>query len=176
MAEYIVEIPEGVTVKISNKEISVTGKLGELKRDFKMEGIKHEIKDSKLTINIENPRKKQKAYLGTVAAHVRNMIKGANEGYTYKMKIVYKHFPINVDVQGRRFVIKNFGGEKTPRYAKIMGDTKVDINNEFIDLTGINIEDVGQTAGNIEQATRIRKKDVRIFQDGIYIIHKPNKV
>jgi len=39
-------------------------------------------------------------------------------------------------------------------------------------VKGVSVEDVGQTAANVEQATRIKRKDQRIFLDGVYIYHK----
>ena len=39
-------------------------------------------------------------------------------------------------------------------------------------IEGNNIEDVGQTAGNLEKATIVKGRDTRVFQDGIYIISK----
>ncbi|MEE9490489.1 MAG: 50S ribosomal protein L6, partial [Thermoplasmata archaeon] len=40
-------------------------------------------------------------------------------------------------------------------------------------LKGNNKEDVGQSAANIEQATKIRGLDPRVFQDGVYVTEKP---
>ncbi|MEM2793065.1 MAG: 50S ribosomal protein L6, partial [Candidatus Methanomethylicia archaeon] len=39
-------------------------------------------------------------------------------------------------------------------------------------ITGINIENVGQTAANICQTARIKGLDPRVFQDGIYLYSK----
>jgi large subunit ribosomal protein L6 len=36
-------------------------------------------------------------------------------------------------------------------------------------VQGLNLEDVSQTAANIEQATKVKKKDPRVFLDGIYV-------
>jgi large subunit ribosomal protein L6 len=88
------------------------------------------------------------------------------------MKIVYSHFPMKVSVKAGNIVIENFLGERTPRFAKICGDTKVLVKGSEIILIGINKEDVGQTAANLERATRIRRKDPRVFQDGIYLVAK----
>ncbi len=110
--------------------------------------------------------------LGTIIAHTRNMIKGLKEGYSYKLKVVYTHFPISVKVEGDKVVITNFLGEKTPRVAKILGDTKVQVNGQEIIVSGSDKELVGQTAANIETATKISKKDRRVFQDGIYIVSR----
>ena len=172
MVRYELEVPKDVEVKISKNEVKVKGPLGELKREFKLNGVKVEQTEGKIVIEREEARKKQKAYLGSIRAHIKNMIKGVREGHTYQLKIVYKHFPINVAIEGNKLAIKNFVGEKTPRYAKLLDGVKVDIKNNIIELKGMDIEKVGQTAANIEQKTRIRGLDVRIFQDGIYIIKK----
>ncbi|HLY77451.1 MAG TPA: 50S ribosomal protein L6, partial [Thermoplasmata archaeon] len=42
----------------------------------------------------------------------------------------------------------------------------------FVILTGPDIERVGQSAANIEQTTKIRDYDPRVFQDGVYIVEK----
>jgi large subunit ribosomal protein L6 len=101
------------------------------------------------------------------------MIKGVVEGFECKLKIVYAHFPIQVKVEGDKVLIINFLGEKKPRKAQIVGkETKVKVTSDEIIITGIDKEAVGQTAANIEQATRIKGYDPRVFQDGIYITVK----
>ena len=103
---------------------------------------------------------------------IRNMIEGVKEGFRYKLKIVYSHFPISVKVQGDKVIIENFLGEKAPRIAKIVGNTKVRVEKQDIIVEGPDIEEVGQTAANIEQATKIKGFDRRVFVDGIYIYEK----
>jgi large subunit ribosomal protein L6 len=175
MIEYEVEIPKDVEVKIEGNYAIVNGKLGELKWKFDLHQTKHEIKDGVLVLKKDSKRKVDKAIVGSIASHIKNMIRGVTRGYEYKMKILYAHFPINASVEGKRVVIKNFAGEKTPRYAEIYGNVKVDIKGQDIVLKGNDREEVGQTAANIESATKIRKKDVRVFQDGIYITSKDDK-
>ena len=68
--------------------------------------------------------------------------------------------------------IGNFLGEKKPRLARILGETKVKVSGNEVVVSGISKEDVGQTAANIEQVTKIKRFDPRIFQDGIYIVDK----
>ena len=98
--------------------------------------------------------------------------KGVTRGFTYEMKVVYSHFPIKATVKGSEFVIENFLGEKFPRRATILIGTKVEIQGDRVVLTGPDIEAVSQTAANIEQATKIKGFDPRVFQDGIYITKK----
>jgi large subunit ribosomal protein L6 len=175
MIEYEVEIPKDVEVKIEGKYAIVKGKLGELKWKFDLHQTTYEMKEGLLVLRKDSKRKADKAIVGSIASHVRNMIRGVTKGYEYKMKILYAHFPINASVEGKRVVIKNFAGEKTPRYAEVHGEVKVDIKGQDIVLKGLDREEVGQTAANIESATKIRKKDIRVFQDGIYITSKDDK-
>ncbi len=172
--ERVIPIPEGVEVTPTTTGFKVKGKLGELEREFDMSMIKTEKRGDSIAIIMDKPkiRRKDKAMLGTIAAHLKNMIRGVNEGFEYKLKIIYTHFPMNVSVQGNEVVIKNFFGEKHPRKAKIVGNVQVEINGQEVIVKGINREEVGQTAANIEQATRVKGRDVRKFQDGIYIVSK----
>ena len=167
-----IEIPEGVEVTVENKRVTVKGEKGTLTRNFSYAPVEIEKNDGKLRVYAMWPRKKEAALVGTISAHIKNMITGVTKGFTYKLKIVFSHFPISVKVQGDKILIENFTGEKTPRIAKIVGDAKVKVKGDDVIVQGINIEDVGQTAANIEQATKIKNKDPRIFLDGIYIYEK----
>jgi large subunit ribosomal protein L6 len=100
------------------------------------------------------------------------MITGVQKGFTYKLKIVFSHFPITVKVQGKNVIIENFTGERRGRSVKVQGDVKVTILPDDIIIQGTNLEDVSQTAAKIEQATRVRNKDPRVFLDGLYVFEK----
>jgi len=123
-------------------------------------------------ISASYPKKTQKAILGTYASHIRNMIKGVTEGYQYRLKAVYAHFPMSIKVQGDTFLVENFLGEKTPRKTRIVGSCKVTVKGQDVYVEGIDKEEVGQTAANIEQLTKAGKRDPRVFQDGIYLVEK----
>ncbi len=170
---YTVEVPEGVNVEIlEGGKIKVSGPLGTLERELYHPKVRVRRENSEIIVDTILPRKKDVAIAGTIAAHIRNMIKGVTKGYTYKLKIVYAHFPMKVTVKGDQVIIENFLGERSPRFAKILPGVKVEIRGEEIIVTGIDKEKVGQTAANIELATRVRDRDVRKFQDGIYIVSK----
>lgn len=162
-------IPENINVTVENKTVKVKGPKGELSKTFKyFFDIKIEKKDNKIIVISESDRKKVRAMIGTIIAHIRNMVDGVTEGFTLKMKVIYSHFPVTVKVEGNKVLINNFLGETLPRVANIVGDTKVQVNGQDITITGPSKDDVGQTCGNIEIACRISKYDRRIFQDGIY--------
>ncbi|MGN6349823.1 MAG: 50S ribosomal protein L6 [Candidatus Nitrosocosmicus sp.] len=101
------------------------------------------------------------------------MIKGSTKGFTYRLKIVFAHFPISVKIKGKDISVENFFGERSARVSKIIGDdTKVTVQGEDIIVSGPNIESVSQTAANLELATRIKNKDSRVFLDGVYVYSK----
>lgn len=82
------------------------------------------------------------------------------------------HFPIALEVKGNTLLIKNLFGERIPREAKIVGDTKLEVKGQEIIVKGVDIYDVGQTITNIRKACKVKQKDTRIFQDGIYEAHE----
>ena len=170
-----IEIPQKVTVTVKDGIVKVKGPQGEISKKLHHPRVQLEVKGKHVVVSSELPRKREKALAGTYGAHIRNMFRGATDGFEYKMKIVYAHFPIKTAVKGNVFVIENFLGEKFPRKTNILGSTKVEIKGDQVLLKGPNVEDVGQTAANIERATKIRGFDPRVFQDGIYIIEKPGR-
>lgn len=169
----IVKVPSNVEVEITGFKISVKGPLGSIVKDFSH--IPHSnisIRREGNTIFIEaygKVKRPVKAMLGTLEAHIENMILGVTKGFTYRLKIVYSHFPISVKIKDRTVYIENFIGERTPRIAKVVGDVKVVVDKDDLIIKGLDKEAVAQTAANIEQATKIRRKDPRVFLDGIYI-------
>jgi len=167
-----VEIPEEVDAKIDGRIVTVRGEKGELTRDFSHTPISIYLEEKTITAKANWPRKREAALVGTVCSHIRNMITGVTKGFTYKLKIVFSHFPISVKVKEKTVVIENFTGERSPRIAKIMGDTKIVVKGDDVITQGINIEDVSQTAANIEKATKIKRKDPRVFLDGIYVYER----
>ena len=167
-----IEIPEGVEVIIENNEVSVKGPNGEDSRKFTYPNVSIKEEDDVIVLETSFPKKKDKAMIGTTRAHINNMIVGVTDGFTYHMKIVFAHFPMTVKVQGETVVIDNFLGERHPRTSKIVGTAKVAVKGDEVTITGINKEHVGQTMANLEQATKIKGRDPRVFQDGIYLISK----
>lgn len=163
-----IQVPEDVTVNLVGKIVNVKGAKGNLTRDFSYATVEIEGQGKTVKISAKWPRKKEAAMVGTLHSHINNMIIGVTKGYTYKMKIVFSHFPITVKTQNGYVSIENFTGERRPRKVKILGDVKVKLEPEDIIITGSNLEDVSQTAANIEQSTKVRGKDPRVFLDGIY--------
>ncbi len=172
VVENAVEIPQGVQLDLNGRKITITGPKGKLEKDFTHSKIGMVKEDAKLVLRVENPRRNEAALVGTISAHVKNMIKGVTEGFTYKMKIVFVHFPMSVKVVGKEVHIENFVGEKKARIAEILGNTKVSVKQDDVVIEGIDIDEVSQTAANIQTRAHIRNKDLRKFLDGVYVYER----
>ena len=162
-------IPENVNVEVSGRKVKVSGPKGSLEREFELGEIKIERKENKLIVSSEIEKRKVKAMVGTVTAHIKNLFGGVTNGFTYKLKVIFSHFPVQVKVERDKVLFMNFLGEKAPRVAKIVGRAEVKVEGQDITVTGINLEEVGQTASNLELATRRTGYDKKVFQDGCYI-------
>jgi large subunit ribosomal protein L6 len=171
-AVRIVKIPEGVTAHLDGSQLRVKGPKGQLSRNMRFPQVTVTCKGNEVTISTESKRKEMTAMVGTLEAHTKNMCRGVSEGFEYRMKMVYSHFPIQLKLQGNRLEIANFLGEKKARYARIEAGVTAKIASDEVVLTGIDRELVGTSAANIEHATHIRDRDPRVFQDGIYIIQR----
>lgn len=165
-----IEAPKGVELKVNGRSVEVSGPKGKLSKTFRFPGVNIALEGKELAVETSARRRRDKAAVGTILAHMRNMFKGVTAGFNYKMRVVYSHFPITVKVEGKRVSVNNFLGERNPRLSDIVGDVKVEVNGDEVIVSGINKDDVGQTAVNIERSTRVTHKDRRIFQDGCYIV------
>jgi len=170
--EKVVEIPNGVTVDVAGRTVTVKGPKGSLSRKFSDSLFDWrttiERADGKIVVKGDD-RRKTKAFVGTIAAHIGNMISGVTHGYKYKLKIFHTHFPMTLEVKGKEVVVKNFLGERSIRSGNIVGNAKVEIKKDDVTVTGTDKEQVSQTAANIEHSCRLSGKDRRVFLDGVYI-------
>ena len=167
-----IEIPSGVTMDCKEGELTVKGPRGELQRTFTHPRVTLLLEGEKAVVHCSKPKRSEMGLAGTWASHVNNMVIGVTEGFEYKMRIIFSHFPIKTSVKGKELVIENFLGERHPRIARIMDGVTAKISGDSITLQGNNKEMVGQTSANIEKATVVKGYDTRVFQDGIYLVSR----
>lgn len=154
---------------------------------------------SKNIVNIElhHGARKNVATLRTVKTLINNLIIGVTRGFKYKMRYVYAHFPINVNIEKNSetglfeveiryvhkamapasslsttqepyvltiFHFRNFIGEKIVRRVTLQPGVDVEISKNQKDelaITGNSLENVSQSAADIQQICRVRNKDIR---------------
>lgn len=170
--QQLVELPQDVTASFEGRTLVVKGKLGECRKDLLKVNVELAIRGNNVSITPFSKKKKDNVVVNTVLSLVNNMVTGVTKGYTYKLKVVYAHFPITVKTKGDQILVENFIGERSPRIAKIVGNCKVSVEGDDVLVKGVSVEEVGQTAANVELATKIKRKDQRVFLDGVYIYEK----
>jgi large subunit ribosomal protein L6 len=168
----LVEIPAGVEVTIDGAKVTAKNDGKKNEREFDLMNLTLEKKGNEIIVGNKKSSKNEKKMTNTIASHIKNMIKGVQEQYEYKLKVCFIHFPMTVEVKGHEAIIKNFLGERSPRKVKIPAGAEVKVDKEIITVTSSDKEIAGQAAANFEMATRIPNRDRRIFQDGIFITNK----
>ncbi|KAJ9530405.1 component of cytosolic 80S ribosome and 60S large subunit [Haematococcus lacustris] len=171
-------IPDTVKVEVKGRAVRVKGPRGTLQRDFKHitvdmylveeDGVK------KLKVDYHSGRRKKLASLRTVISHVQNLITGVTKGFQYKMRMVYAHFPVNINIEqkGAIIEIRNFLGEKRVRVVNMLPGCTVtrseNVKDELV-VVGNSIENVSRSCALISQSCLVRDLDIRKFLDGIYV-------
>jgi len=170
------DIPKNVEVTLEGgHHIRVKGPNGDITKDFShIRGIQVSIQDNKIIFSTNFPKGGTLALIKTILSIVNNLINGVQKNYKYISKICYSHFPcsVRVDEKSNIIYVENFLGERAPRKAKYPDNVKVEVDGEDVIISGPDKELLGQTAANIKRACRIRKKDPRVFQDGVYLYKK----
>ena len=175
--ERDVELVDDLKVTIKGSEVTMEGSKGTLVKNF--DNFNVELKKLKNKINIKSffVDKKRKANMLAVVGYLQSMMKGVTQGYIYKSKIIFSHFPITVepDNKKRLVTIKNLYGGRKPLVVSIVGDeTTVSVDKDDVIIEGIDKEAVGQTTANMQEICKLRgkrKKDPETFMDGIWQWH-----
>ncbi|KAJ5129244.1 Glutaredoxin subgroup [Penicillium bovifimosum] len=173
-----------VKVHIKSRVVTVEGPRGKLVKDLSHIAVTFGRPEKNvISIELHHGARKGVATLRTVRTIINNLMIGVTRGFKYKMRYVYAHFPINVNIEpnpetGRAVVeIRNFLGEKYVRRITAQPDVDIapsaNVKDELI-LTGNSLEGVSQSAADIQQICRVRNKDIRKFLDGLYVSEKGN--
>ena len=146
-----------------------------MKREFNFHNIDVEVGDKEVKYVSKKATNGERRMLGSMVTHIKHIMAGVMEDYVYKLEVCNVHFPMTVSVEGDKMKIKNFFGEKVDRSSKISDNVDVKVNGSEIVVSSFDKEAAGQTAANMEKATKITNRDRRIFQDGIFITEKPGR-
>ena len=167
-----IEIPENVEIEIDESIIKIKGPQGMIERHFNIRDLEFKKENGKIIIGHKKSSKKEKKDMNSIAAHIKNMIKGVQNKFEYKLKICFSHFPFTLEIKGNEASIKNFLGEKVPRRIKIPIGAEIKMDKEMITISSVDKELVGRIAADLERITKVRNRDRRVFQDGIYLVSR----
>ncbi len=165
-----IELPQGMTATVDGHSIAISSQGKKVSRELGKEKIQLKVEGNKIIVQTQKSSKRENALLNTLESHIQNLVKGLEKPFEYKLAIVYSHFPMTVSVKGEWVEINNFMGEKKPRKSRVLPDTQVEVKGKEIAVKSPDKEHAGQTAANLENATRVIGKDRRVYQDGIFIV------
>ena len=179
----VLEIPEGVTVTLKGRSVTVKGPRGTLNKDLKHMQLEFRVNNAKKTFSIVRwfGNKSDISCINTGLSTVRNMITGVTKGFRYKLRFAYAHFPIGVTVEGQRVEIRNFLGEKRIRTVELPASLKAyrtdnaKMKDELV-IEGNDLCEVSQESAKIHQQCLVKNKDIRKFLDGIFVQTKENVI
>ncbi len=173
--EQEIEIPAGVSCDVVGRIIKCTKDGTTVMCKIENPEIEAKVVDNKLILSCKRGNKSHHMMMRSLCAHISNLFRGLQEKFVYALEACNVHFPMTLKVEGDKLAINNFLGEKTPRHAIIMPGSQVEVKGQKITVSSHDITIAGQTAANIEKATKVRNRDRRVFQDGIYIVTRPRR-
>lgn len=86
VGKYPVVVPNGVTVSMAGKTVTVKGKLGELQMNT-TDDVEASVTDGKVWVKPKSDTKRARSQWGTTRANINNMVKGVSEGYKKTLDI-----------------------------------------------------------------------------------------
>lgn len=131
-------IPEKTEVTVVAGEISVKGPKGEIKRIFGPE-IEIVVVDKQINLKPIRETNQNLALWGTYASHLKNMIKGVNEGF--EKKLILEGVGFKSQVNGNKLVLAL--GFSHPVEVEIPNGLTVKADKNLISVFGIDKELVG---------------------------------
>lgn len=171
-----IEIPSGVECSFHNQTFTCKKSGHELSRHIDEPSLSIHVKGQEIIIEILKGNKSHLNLVRSTAAHINNLLNGLESEYEYQMDACNVHFPMTLKVDKNKLIITNFLGEKKTREALILPHVTVDLKGTKLTIKSRNKEAAGQTVANIEKATKVRNRDRRVFQDGIYLTSRPGGV
>jgi len=170
-----IAIPSGVSCTLKEQTMTFSKSGIELSRDFNEPSLSISIKDNQIFVVVKKGNKSDLKLIKSTKAHIKNIFKGLESEYEYQMEACNVHFPMTLKIDKNKLIITNFLGEKKVREAVIAQGVVVEIKGQKLTVKSRSKDDAGATVANIERATKIRKRDRRIFQDGIYLTARPGE-
>ncbi|MCT2536587.1 50S ribosomal protein L6 [Aquibacillus koreensis] len=172
IGKSILEIPEGVEIKLDGNTVTVKGPKGELTRKFH-DDMTIKIEDNVLTVERPSDNKEHRALHGTTRSLIGNMVEGVHKGYEKTLEI--QGVGYRAQKQGNKIVIS--AGYSHPVEVEQRDGIEIEVPaNTKVIVKGIDKELVGAVAANI-RAIRPPEpyKGKGIRYEGEYVRRKEGK-
>lgn len=139
-----ISLPDGVTVTQEDSTITATGPKGSLSQ-FAMPGISVTVEDGQVVVKRAGDEAENRAKHGLMRALLNNMVTGVSKGFERKLEINGVGYRVAAQGSDLKF---NIGLSHDVIY-KVPEGINVAIDQNVITVSGINKQQVGQTAAEI---------------------------
>lgn len=167
-----VKVPDGVEVLVSSRQVTVKGKLGELKSTLPPE-IEVTRDDDKVWVKPRNEDLRARSMWGLGRTLVENMVTGVSKGFSRKLEIVGVGYRAAVDGNVLNLQLGYSHDIKVmiPNGIKVICEKPTEI-----EISGANKQQVGQIAADIRSLRKPEPyKGKGIKYEGEYIFRKEGK-
>jgi large subunit ribosomal protein L6 len=145
VGKQTIEVTKGTEVNLTGSTFSAKGPKGTLTRDFPGD-ITININGAEITLTPANTTDRTlKALWGTYASHIKNMVKGVNEGFS--KKLILEGVGFKSDVSGKSLNLAL--GFSHPVKVEIPEGLTVTAEKNVITVTGMDKELVGQFTASV---------------------------
>ena len=143
-----IAVPSGVQVNVDGHRVSVTGKRGELVREFHPD-IEIKLDDSKIVVTRPSDQPRHRALHGTVRALLANMVQGVSQGFKKTLQIEGVGYRATMEGASVVFYLGYSHPVKIepPTGIKFVVDEKA----KTVTIEGNDREQVGQMAANLRK-------------------------
>lgn len=143
-----IPIPAGTEVSVAEREVTVKGKGGTLKRSLHP-SISVAVANGEVTVNPARETRLALALWGTYASHIRNMIEGVNQ--PFQKKLIVDGIGYKAEVAGKS--LKLMVGYSHPINLAIPEGIAAQVEKNVVTISGADKENVGEFAAQV-RATR----------------------
>lgn len=172
VGKHPVALPAGVECQLSDREISIKGKLGKLTMAL-TSAVRVVHADSMITVTPTSEDKHSRAMWGTTRKNIMNMVEGVSQGFKRRLEI--QGVGYRAALQGNELVLQ-LGHSHEIRYPVPEGIAITCEKPTMIQIDGFDRQKVGQVAAEIRSyrgPEPYKGKGVRY--EGEYVLRKEGK-
>ena len=141
-----ISIPDGVEIQINDSTVEVKGKEGSIIVPV-LPFTKAEVKDQEVLVSAYGENKQSKANWGTMRALTQNAVTGATSGFLRELEI--QGVGYRAALEGNTLVL--YLGFSHPIKFSVPPGIKINVEKNFIKVSGIDKSLVGQVAAKIRE-------------------------
>lgn len=158
-------IPDKTEVSINSGTVSIKGPKGSIERNFRPD-ISIVVSDKNISLTPVKENNQTRALWGTYASHIKNMIKGVNEGF--EKRLILEGVGYKSQVSGNKLVMAL--GFSHPVEMEIPAGLNVKSDKNILTISGIDKELVGSFSAKIRDLKKpepYKGKGFRYFDEVI---------